>query len=141
MFKQIKSAIFWTLVYKFRKRLTIVVILLSTVLLSQWIYSDIVEYLKLSEKIIYLNYVLMAKWIIIFTNIGISAYLILTLFKTEDKDLSKNKTTKKKNLEDSNTETTLDTFSKNKSSNSFSEKEKRFLKKRLRTEAELLMDR
>lgn len=96
MFKQIKSAIFWTLVYKFRKRLTIVVILLSTVLLSQWIYSDIVEYLKLSEKIIYLNYVLMAKWIIIFTNIGISAYLILTLFKTEDKDLSKNKTTKKK---------------------------------------------
>ena len=68
MFRQVKSAIFWTLVYKFRKRLTLVVLLLSTVLLSQWIYADIIEYLKLTEKTQYLDYILPIKWFVILLN-------------------------------------------------------------------------
>ena len=92
MFRQVKSAIFWTLVYKFRKRLTIVAILLSIVFLSQWIYSDVVEYLQLTKQLQYLDFLLPIKWIVILFNIGFSAYLILTIFKPskeEQKNIKK----------------------------------------------------
>lgn len=130
MFKQIKSAIFWTLVYKFRKRLVIVGLLISTVLLSQWIYSDIVEYLKLTEQTQYLNYILPIKWIVIFFNIAISIYLIATIFKPEtNKKVSKEeKKSKKEDIQKVN-------------SNELSQREKSFLNKKLRSKADILMDK
>ncbi len=130
MFKQIKSAIFWTLVYKFRKRLVIVGLLISTVLLSQWIYSDIVEYLKLTEQTQYLNYILPIKWIVIFFNIAISIYLIATILKPEtNKKVSKDeKKPKKEDIQKVN-------------SNELSQREKSFLNKKLRSKADILMDK
>jgi len=122
MFKQIKSMFFWSLIYKFRKRLTLVVILLSIVLLSQWIYSDIVEYLTLTDRTDYLDIVLPIKWLTIFFNIGLSSYLILSLFKVSQKEKNKEIKTKveKEDLTD---------------------REKEFMKKNIRTEAQIIIDK
>ena len=128
MFKQVKSIFIWSLIYKFRKRLTVVVLLLSFVLLSQWLYSDVVEYLKLTEQTQYLNYILPIKWIMIFSNIGISAYLLITLFKkNEEKKVETKVKEKEKPL--------------SKVSKDLSEREKSFLKKKIRSEADILMDK
>ena len=131
MFRQIKSAIFWTLLYKFRKRLTIVVLLLSMVLLSQWIYSDLVEFLNIQKQTQYLGYLLLGKWLLIFTNIGISAYLILTIFK---KEKIKNSQIKEEKLNDKQKN------EQKKDISNLSNREKSFLKKKLRSEAEIIMD-
>ena len=96
MVRQVRSLILWTLIYRFRRRLTIVAVLLSMVLLSQWIYGDVVEYLRLSEKVEYLSYVLVGKWTVIFSNIAVSAYLILTMFRKEEKTDKKNRSKEKK---------------------------------------------
>ena len=125
MFRQIKSIFFWSLLYKFRNRLTLVAILLSIVLLSQWIYTDIVEYLTLTKKTDYLNYVLPLKWIVIIFNIGLSAYLILNIFKVEkQQDLKKNISKEEK-----------------QNTQKISDREKEFMSKKLRTEAEIIMDK
>ncbi|WP_195679993.1 hypothetical protein [Aliarcobacter butzleri] len=84
MFKQVKSAVFWYYLYKFRKRVTLIFLLLIIALFANVIYADIVEYLKLKEKLEYLEIALISKWLIIIFNIGISIYLILTLFKKEE---------------------------------------------------------
>lgn len=130
MFKQIKSIFIWSLLYKFRKRVVIISLLISSILLSQWIYSDVVEYLKLTEKITYLDYILPIKWIYIFSSIGISVYLILTIFKSEKKE-KENKSKTQKN----------EPIKNNKVSKELSEREKSFLKKKLRSEADILMDK
>jgi len=128
MFRQVKSAIFWTLVYKFRRRLSIVVVLLSIVLLSQWIYSDIVEYLQLSQQLQYLTFLLPIKWLVILSNIGVSAYLVLTIFKPSKEE--KKEIIKK-----------IDEEKKTKDNKELSNREKEFLTKKLRNEAEILMDK
>ena len=86
MFKQAKSAFIWYHLYKFRRTIVLVVLLLSVVFFSQWIYSDVVEYLTLRKKLEYLDILLPIKWAIIFFNIGLSAYLITSLFKKEKKE-------------------------------------------------------
>ena len=131
MFRQIKSAIFWSLLYKFRRRLTIVVLLLSMVLLSQWIYSDLVEFLNIQKQTQYLGYLLLGKWLLIFTNIGISAYLILTIFK---KEKSMNNQIKEEKVNDKKKN------EQKKDISNLSNREKSFLKKKLRSEAEIIMD-
>ena len=122
MFKQIKSAFFWTLVYKFRRRLAIVIVLLSIVLLSQWIYGDVVEYLQLTKQLQYLSFILPIKWLIILFNIAFSAFLILTIFKPQKEN--------KKKVEKSI-----------KEEKDLSQREKEFLTKKLRNKSEILMDR
>ena len=81
MFKQMKSALFWYYLYKFRKRAIFIFFLLLVALFSGFIYGDVVEYLKLTQNIEYLKYVLVLKWFIIIFNSLLSIYLILTLFK------------------------------------------------------------
>ncbi|WP_418185864.1 hypothetical protein ACNSOS_02825 [Aliarcobacter vitoriensis] len=83
MFKQVKSAVFWYYLYKFRKRAILIFFLLLVALFSGLIYGDVVEYLKLTQNIEYLKYVLFAKWLIILFNILFSIYLILSLFKKD----------------------------------------------------------
>ena len=80
MFKQLKSALFWYYLYKFRKRAIFIFFLLLVALFSGFIYGDVVEYLKLTQNIEYLKYVLALKWFIIIFNSLLSIYLILTLF-------------------------------------------------------------
>lgn len=137
MFRQVKSVIIWSLIYKFRKRFTVVVLLLSMVLLSQWLYADVVEYLQLTKKSEYLSYILPIKWIVIFTNITISAYLILTIFKKDEIKEKESKKAKEPIVEKIKKTPKESTQTKE----TLSEREKSFLNKRLRSEAEVLMDR
>lgn len=81
MFKQVKSAIFWYYLYKFRKRVMIISALLIIAIFSNSIYTDVVQYLTLKDKLDYLEIALIIKWAIIVSNILISIYLVLTLFK------------------------------------------------------------
>ncbi|WP_193215413.1 hypothetical protein [Aliarcobacter butzleri] len=50
MFKQVKSAVFWYYLYKFRKRVTLIFLLLIIALFANVIYADIVEYLVTPEE-------------------------------------------------------------------------------------------
>ena len=133
MFRQVKSAIFWTLLYKFRRRFTIVVVLLSIVLLSQWIYADIVEYLQLTNQLQYLSFLLPIKWAIILFNIAFSAYLIITIFKPQKEDKKKAEKIIKEQSKKNN--------DKEIKENDLSPKEKEFLTKKLRNKSEILLDR
>ena len=127
MFKQVKSAVFWYYLYKFRKRVTLILLLLIIALFANVIYADIVEYLKLKEKLEYLEIALLSKWLIIIFNIGISIYLILTLFKKEESGNGK----KEKIVE-------KETIKKEK----FTQREKEFLnKKNIRSKADILLDK
>ncbi|ABV67999.1 hypothetical protein [Aliarcobacter butzleri] len=127
MFKQVKSAVFWYYLYKFRKRVTLIFLLLIIALFANVIYADIVEYLKLKEKLEYLEIALISKWLIIIFNIGISIYLILTLFKKEESGNGK----KEKIVEKEN-------IKKEK----FTQREKEFLnKKNIRSKADILLDK
>ncbi|AXX86486.1 hypothetical protein [Malaciobacter marinus] len=131
MFRQVKSAIFWYYLYKFRKRVMIISALLIIAVFANSIYTDIVEYLTLKEKLEYLELALVIKWLIIFSNILISIYLILTLFKR--KDIDKPPVKKKKEKRQSNIR---------KDNTKFSKREEEFInKKSLKTKAEALLDR
>ena len=54
MFKQVKSAIFWYYLFKFRRRVILIVLLFDyCALFANAIYSDVVEYLKLKDKLVF----------------------------------------------------------------------------------------
>ena len=119
MFKQLKSAIFWYYLIKFRKRVVFIFLLLSVAFFANSIYGDIIEYLKIKNKLEFLEIVLLSKWVIIIFNLVLSVYLILTIFKKEEKiEQTKN------DLEN----------------DKFTEREKKFLyKKKLETKADFLI--
>lgn len=120
MFKQMKSALFWYYLYKFRKRAIFIFFLLLVALFSGFIYGDVVEYLKLTQNIEYLKYVLVLKWFIIIFNSLLSIYLILTLFKNSE--IQEKSSLKKDKVE---------------TKNSFTQRETEFLhKKKLINKAE-----
>ena len=127
MFKQVKSAIFWYYLYKFRKRVVLIFLLLIVALFSNAIYSDVVEYLKLKEKLQYLEIALISKWLIIIFSLLFSIYLILTMFKKEEigeeKKIKKSEPLKKESKEEK-----------------FTQREKEFLyKKKLQSKADFLV--
>ncbi len=126
MFKQVKSALFWYYLFKFRRRVVLIVLLLVIALFSNAIYGDIVEYLKLKDKLEFLEIALISKWTIIIFNIVFSIYLILTIFKKEEKE--------QKNIE-------IKKELPNKEEK-FTQREKEFLyKKKLKTKADLLVEK
>ncbi len=107
MFKQMKSALFWYYLYKFRKRAIFIFFLLLVALFSGFIYGDVVEYLKLTQNIRYLKYVLALKWFIIIFNSLLSIYLILTLFKNSE--IQEKSSVKKDKVETKNSFTQRET--------------------------------
>lgn len=107
MFKQMKSALFWYYLYKFRKRAIFIFFLLLVALFSGFIYGDVVEYLKLTQNIEYLKYVLILKWFIIIFNSLLSIYLILTLFKNSE--IQEKSSVKKDKVETKNSFTQRET--------------------------------
>ncbi len=107
MFKQMKSALFWYYLYKFRKRAIFIFFLLLVALFSGFIYGDVVEYLKLTQNIGYLKYVLVLKWFIIIFNSLLSIYLILTLFKNSE--IQEKSSVKKDKVETKNSFTQRET--------------------------------
>lgn len=120
MIKGIKSAIFWTFIYKFRKRLALILTLIFLVLISQFIYADVVEYLKLTKQEDIIGYALFAKWILSISCIFFAVYILF--------GLSKQRPQKPKPLKE-------DEDSKDK----LSDREKRFINKKLRTKTEIIM--
>ena len=135
MFKQVKSALFWYYLIKFRRRIILIVLLLIIALFANAIYADVVEYLRLKDKLQFLEIVLLSKWFIIIFNIVFSIYLLLTMFKKEEeKEVLVKK--EKKNL-------FKETPKQEKTSNEkFSEREKQFLyKKKLKNQADILVDK
>ena len=79
MFKQVKSALFWYYLFKFRRRVILIILLLVIALFANAIYGDVVEYLKLKDKLAFLEIALISKWLIIIFNIVFSTYLLLLL--------------------------------------------------------------
>jgi len=135
MFKQVKSALFWYYLIKFRKRIVLIVLLLIIALFANSIYADVVQYLTLKKKLEFLEVVLLAKWIIIIFNIVFSIYLLLTMFKKEEEKEKVSKKKKEKIKEKEKKEV----FSSNEK---FTEREKQFLhKKKLKTKADILVDK
>ena len=127
MFKQVKSALFWYYLYKFRKRAILIFFLILVALFSGFIYGDIVEYLKITQNIEYLKYILFGKWFIILFNILLSIYLVLTIFKKEPEVKEDKKKAVKKEP-------------KIEKEESFSQREKELLhKKKLKTKADILL--
>jgi hypothetical protein len=76
-------------------------------LFSGFIYGDVVEYLKLTQNIEYLKYVLALKWFIIIFNSLLSIYLILTLFKNSE--IQEKSSVKKDKVETKNSFTQRET--------------------------------
>lgn len=136
MFKQVKSAFFWYYLYKFRRRVILIILLLVVVLFANAIYSDVIEYLKIKNKLDYLEIVLFTKWSIIIFNIVFSFYLLLTMFKREDENKIKKETIEEKKS----------IFKKEEKVNTknekFTDREKQFLhKKKLKSEADILLEK
>lgn len=130
MFKQVKSALFWYYLFKFRKRVILIALLLIVALFANAIYSDVVQYLTLKEKLEFLEAVLIAKWVIIIFNIVFSIYLILTMFKKEEEKPSKDEKKKEQKIKP-----------EVKKEEKFTDREKEFLnKKKLRTKADILIN-
>lgn len=133
MFKQVKSALFWYYLYKFRRRVLLIAFLLLIALFSNAIYADLIEYLKLKDKLEYLEIVLLSKWVIIIGSILTSIFLILTVFKSSKKDEEKESKTKieiKKDIE-----------KKEELNQKFSKREQEFLKRDLKSKADYLVER
>ena len=126
MFKQVKSAFFWYYLFKFRRRVVLIILLLVIALFANAIYGDVVEYLKLKDRLEFLEIALISKWKVIIFNIVFSIYLILTIFKKEEKE-QKNVEVKKELP---------------KKEEKFTQREKEFLyKKKLKTNADLLVEK
>ncbi|PID47931.1 MAG: hypothetical protein CR967_02460 [Proteobacteria bacterium] len=127
MFRQLKSALIWYYLFKFKKRITLIFFLLLIAFFSDAIYADVVQYLQLKNKLQYLDGVLILKWFIIIFNISFCIYLLLTLFKTNKEEEKPKKTPKKVKKE-------------SKKKEELSSREEKFLhKERLSNKADLLL--
>jgi predicted membrane protein len=134
MFKQVKSALFWYYLFKFRRRVILIVLLLIIALFANAIYGDVVEYLKLKDKLVFLEIALISKWAIIIFNIVFSVYLLLTMFKNEDEQSPKKQNKKE--------EAKKEQAKESKKEEKFTAREKEFLyKKKLRSQADLLVEK
>lgn len=139
MFKQVKSALFWYYLYKFRRRVILIFLLLLIALFSNAIYSDIIEYLKLKDKLQYLEIIMLSKWFIILFNLSFSVYLVLTIFKS-NKD-EKEKVKKEKELKKQE-ELEIKKKKQEIKKEAFSQREKELLyKKKLNSKADKLVNR
>lgn len=131
MFKQVKSALFWYYLYKFRRKVILIAFLLLIAFFANAIYADIIQYLTLKEKLEYLEIVLSLKWFIIIFNILFSIYLLLSLFKKQN-NKEENKTSNKERKKE---KVIIEKESK------FTDREKEFLNKKLKNKADFLVER
>lgn len=139
MFKQVKSAVFWYYLIKFRRRVVLIAFLLLTALFANFIYNDVVEYLKLKNRLEFLELALILKWFFIFFNLTFSVYLLVTIFKKEEekKNIKPLKPVKKAKENQKPKET-----AEVKKEDKFSQREKDLLyKKSLRTKADILINK
>jgi len=134
MFKQIKSALFWYYLYKFRRKVIFIAFFWIIAISANAIYSDVVEYLTLKEKLEFLEIALISKWIIIIFSLLASVYLIVSIFS-----VFKPKEEKLKRQDNQKNNDILSPKESKKSK--FSKREEEFLKKDLKSKADLLVER
>jgi len=102
MFRQIKSAIIWSYIYRFRSLLVKILAAIIVIGVIEYIYGDVVEYFRLTKKVEYLWIVLMIKWILIVLILLYIGYSIWKVGKPKNKkspQKSDNKKPKKRALE------------------------------------------
>lgn len=104
--------------------------LLIIALFANAIHADVIEYLKLKNRLDFLEIVLISKWVIIIFNIVFSVYLLLTMFNKQEEEKTKIKESKTSNKKEE------------KKEEKFTAREKEFLnKKKIRTAADLLVEK
>ncbi len=89
MFRQLKSAIIWTYIYRYRAFLLKVLVLLILAGIVEFIYRDMVEYLQLAKKVAYLSYLLAMKWALFLLALLYLVWSWKRLAKRSDKKLKK----------------------------------------------------
>ncbi len=102
MFRQIKSAIIWSYIYRFRSLLVKILVAIIVIGVIEYIYGDVVEYFRLTKKVEYLWIVLMIKWILIVLTLLYRGYSMWKVGKPKKKkspQKSDNKKPKKRALE------------------------------------------
>lgn len=67
MFKQLKSALLWFYLIKFRRSLSLMAFLGLVIFFANSIYADLVDYLRFTDQIHLLKYAVIIKWLIIFS--------------------------------------------------------------------------
>jgi len=79
MFRQIKSAIIWSYIWRFRSLLAKILIAIASIVVLEFVYKDIVEYLHLTNNVKYLGIVLIIKWILILAILGYIGFFVWRL--------------------------------------------------------------
>ena len=111
--------------------------LLIIALFANAIYGDVIEYLKLKNKLEFLEIALISKWFIIIFNIVFSVYLLITMFKKENEENKKDEKSKVK-AKESKTQNKKEEPKEEK----FTAREKEFLnKKKIRSAADILVEK
>lgn len=80
IFKTVRSAVFWTLLHKFRLKLSLIGVLILASVMAGHLYDDVALYLKDIEKVELIRHALIAKWGVIFGSFGYSLYVFFGLF-------------------------------------------------------------
>ena len=81
MFRQIKSAILWAYIWRFRKLLLRLAIIALLIFLIEYFYADVVEYLRYSHRQNRIFEALIIKWIAIAALLGLALFFILQATK------------------------------------------------------------
>ncbi len=97
MFRQIKSAIIWAYIYRFRILLFKILIAFVIALIIEYVYRDIIEFLQVSKQIEFLLYILVVKWLLL---LAIVLYLFFSIYQVfkKQKDEHTMKHNKKKEI-------------------------------------------
>ena len=101
MFRQIKSAIIWTYIYRFRKLLLKFLVVLILVIFIEYLYQDVIEYLNISKNVSLIPYILFFKWIILLIFFIYILFSVRKIFvkksdnKAENKKVSEKKMSRK----------------------------------------------
>ena len=80
-----KSAMYYTFFRKYGKKFALVFSIISFIVLVNFIYSDIVEYLTLNDMKENLIYALLTKWLLILIGIGSIIYIIKSAISSKEK--------------------------------------------------------
>lgn len=84
MFRQIKSAIIWTYIYRFRVLLIKIFIAFILILTIEFIYRDVMEFLQISHQVEFLIYALLIKWLLFFSVIFYIGWSLYQSFKKQE---------------------------------------------------------
>ena len=80
-----KSAMYYTFFRKYGKKFALVLSIIAFIIIVNFIYSDIVEYLTLNDMKENLIYALFIKWLLILMSLGSIIYIIRSSIISKEK--------------------------------------------------------